>query len=58
MAADILVFDPGKLEDRASFDKPLQFAEGMAFVLVNGVPVIDGGKFTAANPGRVLRHGR
>jgi N-acyl-D-aspartate/D-glutamate deacylase len=55
MAADIVVLDAGRLADRASFTNPLAFPEGISYVLVNGVPVIDGGRLTDANPGRVLR---
>jgi N-acyl-D-amino-acid deacylase len=54
MAADIVIFDENKIADRATFDKPHQYAEGFAFVLVNGRAVIDGGKHTGATPGRAL----
>ena len=54
MAADIVIFDESKVTDRASFDKPHQYAEGFAVVLVNGRVVIDGGKHTGAMPGRAL----
>jgi N-acyl-D-amino-acid deacylase len=53
--ADIAVFDPAKVHDRATYADPHQLAEGMDYVLVNGVVVVDGGKFTKATPGRVLR---
>jgi N-acyl-D-amino-acid deacylase len=55
MWADVVVFDPATLHDRATFESPNQLSEGMEYVLVNGVPVIDGGKMTGALPGRVLR---
>ena len=55
MWADIVVFDPGRVRDLATFDKPNQLSEGMEYVLVNGVPVIDGGRMTNALPGKVLR---
>jgi dihydroorotase/N-acyl-D-amino-acid deacylase len=55
MAADVVVFDPEKITDKATFEKPNQFSEGMEFVLVNGVPVIESGKMTGALPGKVLR---
>jgi dihydroorotase/N-acyl-D-amino-acid deacylase len=55
MWADVVVFDPEKIRDLATFEKPNQLAEGMEYVLVNGVPVIDGGKMTKALPGTVLR---
>jgi dihydroorotase/N-acyl-D-amino-acid deacylase len=53
--ADIVVFDPEKIHDVATFENPNQLSEGMEFVLVNGVPVIEGGKMTDALPGNVLR---
>lgn len=55
MWADIVVFDPATITDRATFAAPNQLSEGMQFVLVNGVPVIAGGKATGALPGKVLR---
>ncbi len=55
MWADIVVFDPNTIHDRATFEDPNQLSEGMEYVLVNGTPVIDGGKQTAALPGKVLR---
>jgi len=53
--ADVVVFDPEKVIDRATFEEPHQFAEGMVHVFVNGVQVLDGGEHTGATPGRVLR---
>lgn len=53
--ADIAIFDPAAVRDRATYTDPHQLSEGMAYVLVNGVPVIAAGKFTAALPGAVLR---
>jgi dihydroorotase/N-acyl-D-amino-acid deacylase len=53
--ADIVVFDPDKIRDLATFENPNQLSEGMQYVLVNGTAVIDGGKMTGARPGRVLR---
>jgi N-acyl-D-amino-acid deacylase len=55
MWADIVVFDPDSVRDRATFEKPNQLSEGMRWVLVNGVPVIADGKATGALPGKVLR---
>jgi N-acyl-D-amino-acid deacylase len=55
MCADIVIFDPAIIRDLATFDKPNQLSEGMIFVLVNGVPVIDQTKMTGALPGKVLR---
>jgi dihydroorotase/N-acyl-D-amino-acid deacylase len=55
MWADVVVFDADSVRDKATFAEPNQLAEGMAWVLVNGVPVIADGKATGALPGRVLR---
>jgi dihydroorotase/N-acyl-D-amino-acid deacylase len=55
MWADVVVFDPETIRDRATFAQPHQLAEGMHWVLVNGVPVIAEGKATGALPGKVLR---
>jgi N-acyl-D-amino-acid deacylase len=55
MWADIVVFDPATIRDKATFESPNQFSEGMEFVLVNGVPVIEAGKMTGALPGKVIR---
>src|ERR1700689_2657840 len=55
MWADFVIFDPATVRDLATFDNPNQLSEGMEYVLVNGVPVIDHSKMTAALPGKVLR---
>ena len=55
MWADVVIFDPQTVTDRATFEKPNALSEGMQFVLVNGIPVIDGGRATGALPGKVLR---
>ncbi len=55
MWADVVIFDPQTVTDRATFENPNQLSEGMQYVLVNGVPVIDSGKATNALPGKVLR---
>jgi dihydroorotase/N-acyl-D-amino-acid deacylase len=55
MWADIVIFDPATVRDLATFDNPNQLSEGMEYVLVNGVPVIDQSKMTGALPGKVLR---
>ncbi|MFZ0797961.1 MAG: D-aminoacylase [Terriglobales bacterium] len=55
MWADVAVFDPETVRDVATFDDPNRLSEGMEYVLVNGVPVIENGKMTGALPGKVLR---
>jgi N-acyl-D-amino-acid deacylase len=55
MWADVVVFDPAAIRDAATFENPNQLSVGMEYVLVNGVPVIDGGKMTNALPGKALR---
>ncbi|HEV7838017.1 MAG TPA: D-aminoacylase [Gemmatimonadaceae bacterium] len=55
MYADITVFDPATIIDRATFEQPSQLATGVSYVLVNGVPVVDNGKVTSALPGRALK---
>ncbi len=55
MWADVVVFDPETIRDRATFEQPNQLSEGMTYVLVNGVPVVEQGKATNALPGKVLR---
>jgi N-acyl-D-amino-acid deacylase len=52
--ADILIFDPAKVNDAATYQEPHQFAQGMTDIIVNGVVVREDGQFTAALPGRVL----
>ena len=53
--ADVVVFDPATIADKATFDAPKQYAVGVEHVLVNGVPVIRHGEHTGAKPGRVVR---
>ena len=55
MWADVVVFDPATIRDLATFENPNQLSQGMEYVLVNGVAVIDQGKKTGALPGKVLR---
>ena len=55
MWADVVIFDPATVRDLATFDKPNQLSQGMEYVLVNGVPVIEQGKMTGSLPGKVLR---
>jgi N-acyl-D-amino-acid deacylase len=54
--ADIVVFDPEKYRDVATFDKPHQYAAGVRYLFVNGKLTIDEGKYTDALAGKVLRH--
>ena len=54
MFADVVVFDPATIADRATFEKPHQYAVGMKHVFVNGVQVIKDGEHTGAKPGRAL----
>jgi N-acyl-D-amino-acid deacylase len=53
--ADVVVFDPAQVADRATFESPHQLAVGMRHVLVNGVPVLRDGAHTGKRPGRALR---
>jgi len=53
-AADVVVFDPEKVADMATFEKPHQYAVGFVAVLVNGEPVVLEGQHTGARPGKVL----
>jgi N-acyl-D-amino-acid deacylase len=55
MWGDVVVFDPEKITDKATFEDPNQLSAGMDDVLVNGVPVIRDGKMTGNLPGKVLR---
>lgn len=54
MKADIAVFDPARLRDAATFEKPHQYAEGFSHVIVNGQVAYEKGAMTLARPGRVL----
>jgi len=53
--ADIVIFDPAKVKDNATFEKPHQFSEGMIHVFVNGVQVLKDGEHTGAKPGRFVK---
>jgi N-acyl-D-amino-acid deacylase len=53
--ADLVIFDPARVKDVATYADPHHLAEGMAYVFVNGAAVIEAGAFTDALPGRVLR---
>ena len=54
-AADLVVFDPARFEDRATFDNPRSNAVGMDYVFVNGRAAIDAGRLADTTAGRVLR---
>jgi N-acyl-D-amino-acid deacylase len=54
MFADVVVFDPTAIADRATFENPHQYAVGMRHVFVNGAHVISNGEHTGAKPGRAL----
>jgi N-acyl-D-amino-acid deacylase len=56
MAADLVVFDPQRIQDQATFEKPLQFSTGVDYLLINGQLSIDDGQATGALAGQVLRH--
>jgi N-acyl-D-aspartate/D-glutamate deacylase len=52
--ADITVFDPRTVIDRATFEQPHQYSVGIEYVIVNGKLVLDRGKHTGARPGVIL----
>lgn len=56
--ADLVVFDPATVRSNATYDEPRRFPTGIETVIVNGVPVVDGGEHTGALPGRALRRSR
>jgi len=56
LAADICIFDPGKVIDHATYTEPFQYNDGIEYVLVNGQVVLERGAHTGAKPGVVLRH--
>jgi N-acyl-D-amino-acid deacylase len=58
MAADIVVFDPQTIVDKATFEKPHQYAAGVRWVIVNGVVELDGGEHREKRPGKVLVRSR
>jgi len=53
--ADLVAFDPARVKAVSTYADPLHYCEGIPFVAVNGQLVVDGGRITAARPGRVLR---
>lgn len=56
MPADIVVFDAARVKDRATYEQPHQYPEGITHVIVNGEVVVRDGRHTGATPGHVLRH--
>jgi N-acyl-D-aspartate/D-glutamate deacylase len=52
--ADIVLFDPDKVSDKATYENPKQYPKGIDYVLVNGTVVIDNGNHTGARPGRII----
>jgi N-acyl-D-amino-acid deacylase len=54
--ADVVVFDAATVIDKSTYEQPHAYPEGIPYVFVNGVPVVDGGKFTDQRPGKMLRH--
>ena len=54
--ADLVVFDPEKIADKATYDNPWQYPTGIFAVFVNGVPVIWEGERNEERPGVALRH--
>lgn len=57
LVADLVVFDPETVIDRATFEDPHQYPEGIDFVVVNGVVTVDEGEYLDVRPGHVLRRG-
>jgi N-acyl-D-amino-acid deacylase len=57
MFADVTVFDPEKVIDRATYVQPFQYSVGIEYVIVNGQAVLDRDRHTGAKPGRALRRG-
>src|SRR5204863_6854621 len=58
LAADVVIFDPVRVRNLATYDEPRTYPEGIEHVIVNGVPVVADGSHTGATPGRALRRGR
>ena len=55
MYADVVVFDPATIIDRATYERPHKYSEGVRHVVVNGIPALRNGEVTGARPGRVVR---
>lgn len=58
MYADVTIFDPRTIIDKSTYTEPFRYSAGIVHVIVNGLPVLDGGRPTDARPGRALRRGR
>ena len=56
LAADIVVFDPAKYLDTATFSEPHHYATGVRYVFVNGVPAVHEGQPTGTLAGKALKH--
>jgi dihydroorotase/N-acyl-D-amino-acid deacylase len=56
--ADVVVFDPATIADQSTFAQPHRYPVGIDYVLVNGVPAVDAGRFTDTRAGRILRRPR
>lgn len=56
LIADIVVFDPAEFRDRATFENPHQYSTGVRYLFVNGVLVLEDGRWTGVLPGKPLRH--
>lgn len=56
MMADVVVFDPARIRDRATYEESSLYSEGIEHVVVNGRLVLEGGRMTGERPGRALRH--
>jgi len=56
MMADLVVFDPGRIRDLATFEQSTRYSEGVEHLVVNGRVVLEAGRMTGERPGRALRH--
>jgi N-acyl-D-aspartate/D-glutamate deacylase len=56
MWADLTLFDADRVLDRATYERPFAYNQGIEYVIVNGQVVLERGKHTGARPGRALRH--
>ena len=54
--ADLVLFDPEKVTDKATFDDPHQYSEGFDYVIVNGIAAVEDGELTDNRPGRFVKH--